>query len=151
MSGNFPDYQPETTPDDVLDYRPGLAEELDDIPTAQLDNLKELVERFRKYRKKARKDRGTWTEGNPLLGGREREYVPSDAELLLSETGQRIARILDDYKANTILNRIKKDGIRSLKLEFTRFGFVHYDVMGSGRFFYVEEIEEMKIQLPSRK
>lgn len=151
MEGHFMDYQPKTTPDDVLDFRPGLAEEFNDIPIAQLENLKELVEQFREYRQKARKDPGTWEQGNALLGGREREYIPSNAELLLSETGQRIARILDDYKAEAILNRIKKDGIRSSKLVYTRFSFVHYDVMGSGRFFYVDEMEEMKIDLPSRK
>jgi len=42
---------------------------------------------------------------------------------------------------------LKAKKIRIRKINYTRFTFIHYDVMGSGRFFYVDSIIEMNKSL----
>lgn len=33
------------------------------------------------------------------------------------------------------------------KIEYKKFSFIHMDVMGSGRFFYVDSIDTVKVDL----
>lgn len=135
---SFPDYQPKTSPDTMLDYMPSLAPKWEIIPDAKIENLKLLVELFSKYNKEAAADPGKWEDGNIVLGAREREYRPSEAELLLCEVGERIQSLIESQPKESVKLEL---GVN----EYLKFTFIHIDVMGSGRFYYVDKIEKCKI------
>lgn len=143
----FPDYQPKRTPDTILDYMPELAEEYFKIPDASLENICELIKLFHIYRKQAAKHPGKWIEGNPILGAQPEEYQPTAEELLLGEIGDRINTIAKVNAHPAIMTRLAEGRIRPTRLKYQRFTFTHMDVMGSGRFFYVENLEKAEITL----
>ncbi len=146
--GPFPDYQPKTTPDETLDFRPSLAKDLDKLPDTNLENLGSLIGLFENYKKLSQDNPGEWIDGNMLLGAMEKEYQPGDEELILAEIGNRIRSIIDTYDQGDIKNEIEKQNITYKSFEYKYFGFIHYDVMGSGRFFYINEINDIEFKLP---
>ncbi|MFX0062088.1 MAG: hypothetical protein ACFFC7_07855 [Candidatus Hermodarchaeota archaeon] len=151
----FPDYTPKTTLDTIYDFlggphkssNPKLVELLKQIPETNLENLKQLLNLFNKYKKKAESDQGVYTTGSVWLGAPEREYHPSDAELMVSELGMAIKLIIDVNSKENIENCKLKEGIDSQEIVFTPVEFWHADVMGSGRFFYAEKGEEIRVRI----
>ena len=143
----FPDYQPKVTPDITTDFRPSLTDEIQQIPYAKLENLPELVVKYSRYYNLAKENPGKWEDGNMILGANPREYNPSDAELMLFETGIRLQYIAENYDSKAIKTELKQAKLHLKKIEFNEFTFTHSDVMGSGRFFYVETINTVKMNL----
>ncbi|MFX1254923.1 MAG: hypothetical protein ACFFCZ_25155 [Promethearchaeota archaeon] len=151
----FPDYTPKTTPDTIYDFlggpnkslNPKIVELLKQIPEVKLENLKQLLNLFNKYKKKAESDQGVYTTGSVWLGAPEREYHPSDAELMVSEIGLGIKLIIDSNSGEYIENCKLKAGIDSQEILFTPVKFWHVDVMGSGRFFYAKKGEKIIVQI----
>ncbi len=143
---NFPDYTPKLTPDVATDYMPEIAEIISDLPASSPGNFMKLLELFRIYSQKAKDNPGEWVEGNMILGAREREYRPTSDELILAEIGNRLQTVMKILPDREIHKALKKLKIKPGDLEYNRFSFIHLDVMGSGRFFYVDKIE--RISLP---
>ncbi|MBN1198218.1 MAG: WG repeat-containing protein [Bacteroidales bacterium] len=143
----FPDYEPKRTPDTMLDYMPSLLADLTMIPDASLDNLSDLINLFDTYNGKAEQHPGMWVDGNLILGAREKEYRPSPEELMLMEIGERIGTVISETDPEELKPVMKKLDRHQGKIEFKRFFFIHYDVMGSGRFFYIDGIEDVSFTL----
>ena len=143
----FPDYEPKRTPDTVLDFMPELAEEIGKIPEARLENLKELIQLLKIHQERAIKNPGQWIEGNILLGANPQEYQPSPDELIAGEIGDRIQVIINSGPREQIKTLLQNDIEKFKTLEYTRFTFIHVDVMGSGRFFYVDTMEKVTLNL----
>ncbi|MEX2716704.1 MAG: hypothetical protein Q6353_014760 [Candidatus Sigynarchaeum springense] len=148
MNGEtFPGYQPKRTPDTIHDYigtwtcKSGKNPDdvLGKIPEATLDNLAAMVDLLAKYQEAAAKDPGKTVPGNVILGADPEEYVPSEAELVVSELGQAIASIVKKSKPGTIAERLKAAKTKSKAITFVPVLFTHVDVMGSGRFFYARK------------
>jgi hypothetical protein len=85
-------------------------------------------------------------EGNMILGVRPKEYEPSLEELVLGETGERISKVINNNEKEEIISYLKNNKCHMRKIKFRKFTFTHADVMGSGRFFYVDTIEEVKLK-----
>lgn len=143
----FGDYEPKETEDTAQDYMPGIGEELARLPPSAPENLYVMLRLFVTYKERALRDPGEWTEGNLLLGARPKEYVPSRAELLCAELGDRIRQVVGSLSPETAAGIFAKEDMGISNLEYTRFSFTHADVMGSGRFFYVENMEKINIPL----
>ena len=148
---NFSGYQPKQTPDKITDFMPQIIEEVNQIPKAETENLSALYRLYKKYSKAVKKQHGKWVEGNLLLGGKAKEYKPSQAELLLCETGNRIVKIMENIDASNWVTIKKQQQLKSCKMKFVRFSFIHYDVMGSGRFFYVDKMVPVIVKWRKRK
>jgi len=144
----FPDYQPKRTPDTMLDYMPSLLEDLARIPESNLSNLSNLIHLYNEYKENAAYSPGEWVDGNLILGAREKEYQPSPEELVLNEIGDRIISVVSETDPEALGDVLKQIGKCPKKIEFTRFFFIHYDVMGSGRFFYIDRMEKIEFVLP---
>lgn len=143
----FGDYQPKLSPDNVLDYMPSISEELEKIPDAVLENYSALQGLLKFYQEKSKTNPGQWEEGNMVLGAQQKEYRPSIDELLASETGDRLANIISTHPKEKIIEYLHKEGVAHSDFEYTHFSFTHVDVMGSGRFFYMQTIEKIKLSL----
>jgi hypothetical protein len=143
----FPDYVPKMTPDELRDFMPGIGADLGKVPDPELSNLPALIKLFKKFKKAARKNPGEWTKGNMVLGARPDEYIPSKEELLLSEAGKRIRTIAGEEGSGKLRAILKKHKLKKKKIKYREFTIVHMDVMGSGRYYYVEEIEKVKFKL----
>ena len=144
----FGDYQPKLTPDTVIDYMPSIHDEFVNLPSPELTNLDELLEIFSRYKKESLENPGKWEEGNMILGANPKEYRPSRSELLLAEVGKMINYILDNNSPENIKNQLDTINAYVLSLDYKVFSFIHYDVMGSERFFYIGDIEEKHLELP---
>ena len=154
--------------DTLLDYMPGIMDELNMLPDfSPLNHLSQktqdppasplnpeaislidtLFQLYAQVKKDAKRNPGKWVQGNPLLGAKEQEYEPSKEELMLMVFGNRIEAFYHAVSPG-IWSEIKKKvkGIPD-EIQFTRFLFIHFDVMGSGRFFYVEEMEDIQFSL----
>jgi len=143
----FPDYVPKMTPDEMLDFMPELGDAFAHLPPAAAEHIAELVQQYKDYRKAVRRNPGIWIEGNPVLGGKLKEYQPSREELILSEIGERIRHIAEEEGSNGIKAIMKAQNAKKKKIKYKKFTFIHMDVMGSGRYYYVEEIEKMNLKL----
>lgn len=143
----YPDYEPKTTPDDAYDYRPSLSGYTACLPAAERNNLPALLDSFAFYKKAAKKNPGRWRDGKVMLGANAQEYYPSNEELILNEIGERIRLIIDSTPKED-LDRIRKEKrLRKKSISYRQFTFRHCDVMGSGRFFYVDQILDVKVDL----
>lgn len=138
----FPDYEPKRTPDTIEDYLRGPSKVLQILRESgeeKLANLKNLIQKFEDYKYKAEKNPGGPRPGNVALGADPNQYYPSDEELIVSELGKKIQRIMEAYPKNEIAQIKSKEKIKALKIVFNEIWFRHVDVMGSGRFFYAEK------------
>jgi hypothetical protein len=143
----FADYQPKTTPDVLTDYMPSAYSIVKDLPAAELDNLNNLIEQYRKYRKLAKKNPGKWVDGNMILGANPREYEPTYEEILLCEIGNRIRILHQNFSPKELRKQaISRVGF-SNTIHYKDFSVTHSDVMGSGRFFYININQEVKFKL----
>ncbi|GEM_PF-6731668 len=150
LDSPFPGYQPKRTPDTSKDFMPSLAEKIDGLPESDPDNLESLISLFLEYKSAAEKNPGHWEAGNLLLGAREKEYIPSEEEIMLSEVGGRLKRLVATLSSEEIGSLLQGEYSNLNKLEYTNFTFTHLDVMGSGRFFYVESMSDEVITLRNR-
>ena len=75
-----------------------------------------------------------------ILGARAKEYIPSDEELILAEVGKRIMGTMETFHQDQRSKVLRGLWCLPRILRFSEFTFTHSDVMGSGRFFYVDEI-----------
>jgi len=107
--------------------------------------LPQLFEKFVALKELADKNPGDWIEGNIVLGAKEKEYRPSEYELLLDETGSRIEHIIESNSMEIIQGYRLMNSMEPVVLKFEHFLFIHVDVMGSGRFFYVNDIISKEI------
>jgi len=144
----FGDYQPKLTPDSVIDYMPDIHDEYVRLPAPLLQNLGELLNLFHNYQKEAELNPGKWEEGNIILGANEKEYRASREELMLAEIGKLLTFIITENSPDDIKSFTDSIDIDSSKLKYNEFTFIHYDVMGSGRFFYIQNISESRLELP---
>jgi hypothetical protein len=131
----FPDYQPKRTPDTVIDYHPRLAPRIAKLPPARLDRLLELIVLLEEHKKRAAGKPGQFVKGNQILGADEKEYEPSEDEMLASEIGDRIRAVA----ASTSKEQLEAQGVPPQVVEYGAIRYRHVDVMGSGRFFYASE------------
>jgi len=143
----FPDYEPKRTPDTMLDYMPSLLKELALIPEPGINNLEQLITMYTDYRKRAEKNPGIWAQGNIVLGARDKEYQSSPDELILMEIGERIGTVISENEQESMTKVLRQLGQFPETIDFTRFFFIHYDVMGSGRFFYIDGMEQVSLKL----
>jgi hypothetical protein len=139
----FPDYRPKTSADTVLDYRPQISARLEKLPEASLGNLPGLIGLLEDYRKKSRRNPGKTEEGNVILGADPQEYVPSDEELIQSEIGERIRKVVQAASPAAL----KKAKLTARQVEYGAITYRHVDVMGSGRFFYASSPTKTIISL----
>lgn len=143
----FADYQPKTTPDVLTDYMPLAYNAIKDLPAVELDNLNQLIEQYRKYRKLAKKKPGKWVDGNMILGANPREYEPTYEEILLCEVGNRIRTLHQNFSPKELQKQARCRVAFSNTIHYKGFSVTHIDVMGSGRFFYIDTIEEVSFKL----
>ena len=80
-----------------------------------------------------------------ILGARPKEYIPSKEELIADEIGERIRKTAEECIPMTLAEKSKTRVPKQLK--YCHYTFTHSDVMGSGRFFYVDQIQETVITL----
>ena len=143
----FPNYEPKITPDIIEDYLRGPSKIYDilaEVGESSSGNLKKIVKYFKKYIKKAIKNLGGSQKGNIAVGADFNQYYPSEEELLASELGKMIEKIVNSHSREEFEKVKKQEGIKSQKIEFNEVYFRHVDVMGSGRFFYAEKRSEKK-------
>lgn len=143
----FGDYQPKETPDAIIDFMPSLRDKVDRLPSAVLENWVPLVELLEFFTGNARNTPGHWEDGNMVLGAQPREYRPSVDELMASEVGDRLAKIIDDHRKEDLIDFFGSEHLNPIDLEYVHFDFIHVDVMGSGRFFYVQSFGTVKLSL----
>ena len=150
----FPDYEPKISPDTIYDY--GIApdsriqEILNDLevkrdgllPSMELKHLDLSINIFNDYVKKAEKNPGDYREGNIILGAPEKDYIPSEAALIVSEIGKLIQHLMLSTSLNEIEIYKKENDIQDQQLIYHEINFDHMDVMGSGRFFYAYRTDE---------
>ena len=117
---------------------------LSEVEEASSRNLKRIVKYFKKYVKKAIKNPGGSRKGNIAIGADFNQYYPSDEELLASELGKMVEKIVNSHSREEFEKVKVQKGIKSQKIEFNEIFFRHVDVMGSGRFFYAEKRPEKK-------
>ncbi|MBN1926462.1 MAG: hypothetical protein JW798_11560 [Prolixibacteraceae bacterium] len=134
----FGNYQPKLSPDIATDYMPELEADLLTIPESKIENLYSLLVLFQEYQKNAIKNPGKWIQGNMVLGANPDEYIPSKEELLLNEVGKRIGTLIGKNNISQFKRDFRKEGLWGKTFCYTHFTFTHADVMGSGRFFYVD-------------
>lgn len=144
----FGNYQPKTTPDIVTDYMPAIQEVIEQIPDSRLENLYDLIKLFDEYKVKAVENPGKIVDGNVLLGGMPEEYQASRDELLLAEIGERISKLIETPSENELKKYCHTNDLSGREFEYIKFSFIHYDVMGSGRFFYISSRDSVRLALP---
>ena len=143
----FPGYGPKMTPDTAMDFMPELGEEFAKLPAARVENFITLLDKLIDYQKRVKEKPGRWIEGNRLLGAREKEYRPAVDELMAAEIGDRLQTIINATSREHIRDLLREAQVSIEEFEYTRFTYTHADVMGSGRFIYVETIEKVRLEL----
>ncbi len=133
----YPGYEPKLSADSMLDYMGELSVDISQLPETAADKLPELVKLYDQYRKKAKKNPGKWNDGNMILGANDKEYDPSRDELILNEIGNRIKNIIESVKKEEIERIMKVNNIKKKTIRYKHFTFRHSDIIGSGRFTYV--------------
>jgi hypothetical protein len=142
----FPGYAPKLTPDTTADFRPSLRIVIETLPEATPANLDVLLRSLVRYRAEAQAMPGVWTVGDMPLGANEQEYVPSDAELLLSEVGGRVRDVVAALPPDQVSRALAEAGF-SAPIEYQAITFRHVDVMGSGRYFYASGPTPTRIEV----
>jgi hypothetical protein len=136
-------YTPKTTADTVRDYRPGVSDEISALPP--VSDAAALARAFLQWNGRAQGAPGTYEAGAVMLGADEREYKPSDAELVAAEAGDRLSAALNDADQAT------KDAVAAVLgpdasvRAYKRFDYRHSDVMGSGRYFYASPPKDASV------
>jgi hypothetical protein len=128
--GSFPDYQPKTTPDTVADFRSSVMGDISALPSEPAA----LAQAFIDWNGRAASNPGAFEDGAIMLGADEKQYVPSDAELVAHAAGDRLVAAL--ASADAVAKEAAEAVLATGSRDYKRFDFRHSDVMGSGRYFY---------------
>lgn len=139
-------YEPKSSLDLVIDYRPRLQHRFRKLPVGS-GELNAVVRAFLRQHVLAKANPGFWTKGDITRGAEPKEYVPSDDELLLAELGSNIAQKVKSRGREKIAAEFAKTGIELREIVFNEFTFRHADVMGSGRFYYASPPNQIRIKL----
>lgn len=150
VEARFPDYTPKLGEDTVLDYRPGLAPRLNELPSVTRENFQVVYVTLGDLMRDALSQPGHWEDGNIALGADPQEYVPSDEELLAAEFGDRLAALVKTMSPEDIMDAWDGAAVVPPSVTYNRFNYRHVDVMGSGRFFYASAPQEATIDIPPR-
>ena len=80
-----------------------------------------------------------------MLGADERQYKPSDAELVAAEAGDRLSAAINgaDQATKDAVNAVL--GADASGRAYKRFDYRHSDVMGSGRYFYASPPKDASV------
>src|SRR5689334_1933602 len=136
-------YAPKTTPDTVRDYRPGISDQVSALPP--VSDAAGLARAFLQWNGRASGAPGAYEAGAVMLGADEREYKPSDAELVAAEAGDRLTAAMngaDQATKDAVAAVLGPDAsVRAYK----RFDYRHSDVIGSGRYFYASPPKEASV------
>lgn len=146
----FVDYKPKLSEDTILDYMPALADDFGQLPPDTPQHLEQLLSLFSRYHSAALESPGSYVKGNMILGANENQYEPSVPELMLMETGDRIRFILMKSDNPKLYHTVTRHLPAKNAGTYKQFSFYHVDVMGSGRFFYVDQIKMINL-LPQQK
>lgn len=149
-SAPFPDYYPKNTADTLSDFDPALSSLVEVLPSPSAANLPVLVTLLKRLKLAAEQSPGRWEEGNPVLGGRSHEYRPSTEELLVCEVGERIAAAVAAGSAESVAASLSEAGINETAVRYRQFVVTHVDVMGTGRFFYIDAERMVTVVFPTR-
>jgi len=144
----FPDYEPKKTPDVLEDYLPSSSNVfvvLNKLKPPELSKIHRLLELFKTHEIKARENPGGFRKGNIAIGAYLDQYYPSEEEIILSEIGKMIKRLIELSSPDEIYVIKLKMSIKSQSISFNEIFFRHVDVMGSGRFFYAEKRDDKTI------
>ncbi len=144
---HFWGYEPKSSLDMVLDYRPGLRQRLLALPAPDLAALPDLVRALRDHQGRARENPGRWEKGKVMEGAEAKEYVPSDDELLAAEAGGRIANVVTHAGPEKAAKALADAGMPGGEIIYPDFTFRHADVMGTGRFFYASAPRETRVTI----
>ncbi|MFX0041655.1 MAG: hypothetical protein ACFE8L_01970 [Candidatus Hodarchaeota archaeon] len=143
----FPDYQPKKTPDTVFDYlrypKSNIFKILDEINVPNLEKLKIILSYFKRYKIEAKKNPGGFQKGNIAIGADLDQYYPSEEEILVSELGKMLKNIVESNPKRELEKVKLREGIKTQKIKFSEIIFRHVDVMGSGRYFYADKLEDI--------
>ncbi len=139
-AATFPGYTPKDTADTVLDYRAGIAGDLNALPP--VSDGPALARAFIEWKAKAAALPGVYEQGAVQLGADPQEYRPSDAELVAAEAGDRLAAALSGADEATRAGITAVLGDAPESRVYRRFDYRHSDVMGSGRYFYASKPKE---------
>lgn len=139
-AATFPGYTPKDTADTVLDYRAGVAGDINALPP--VSDGPALARAFIEWKAKAAALPGAYEQGAVQLGADPQEYRPSDAELVAAEAGDRLAAALSGADEATRAGITAVLGDAPESRVYRRFDYRHSDVMGSGRYFYASKPKE---------
>ncbi|MFX1321378.1 MAG: hypothetical protein ACFFAQ_07015, partial [Promethearchaeota archaeon] len=133
--------------DTVFDYlkypKTNIFKILDEIGQPNLEKLKIILSYFKKYKIKAKKNPGRFQKGNITIGADSDQYFPSEEEILVSELGKMLKNIVESNSKRELEEAKLREGIKIQKIEFSKIIFRHVDVMGSGRYFYADKMEDI--------
>lgn len=134
---------PKTTADTVRDYRPGVGDQIGALPP--VSDAPALARAFLQWNGRAQGAPGTYEAGAVMLGADEREYKPSDAELVAAEAGDRLSAAMNgaDQTTKDAVNAVL--GTDAAGRSYKRFDYRHSDVAGSGRYFYASAPKEASV------
>lgn len=136
----FPGYTPKDTADTVLDYRAGVAGDINALPP--VSDGPALARAFIEWKARAAALPGAYEQGAVQLGADPQEYRPSDAELVAAEAGDRLAAAISGADEATRAGITAVLGDAPESRVYRRFDYRHSDVMGSGRYFYASKPKE---------
>ena len=121
---------------------------LDNLPDITLNDLKNLLKKLSQHQEKAKLKPGYIISGNPVLGLPEKEFIPSPDELIVSEIGFALKKLVESIPKEDLEQIKAKQGLATEKvITFMPILFDHSDVMGSGRFFYAERIDPLAFRI----
>jgi hypothetical protein len=136
-------YAPKSTPDTVRDYRPGVSDQISALPP--VSDAAGLARSFLQWNGRASGSPGTYEAGAVQLGADERQYKPSDAELVAAEAGDRLSAAINGADQATKDAVIAVLGTDASGRAYRRFDYRHSDVMGSGRYFYASAPKDASV------
>lgn len=139
-AATFPGYTPKDTADTVLDYRAGVAGDINALPP--VSDGPALARAFIEWKARAAALPGAYEQGAVQLGADPQEYRPSDAELVAAEAGDRLAAAISGADEATRAGITAVLGDAPESRVYRRFDYRHTDVMGSGRYFYASKPKE---------
>jgi hypothetical protein len=136
-------YTPKTTADTVTDYRASIANEISGLPP--VSDAAALARAFLQWNGRAQGSPGEYEAGAVMLGADERQYKPSDAELVAAEAGDRLSAALNGADEATKAAVAAVLGPDPAERAYKRFTYRHSDVMGSGRYFYASPPQDASV------
>jgi hypothetical protein len=127
----------------VRDYRPAVSDQISALPP--VSDAAGLARAFLQWNGRASGSPGSYEAGAVVLGADERQYKPSDAELVAAEAGDRLSAAINgaDQATKDAVNAVL--GTDASGRAYKRFDYRHSDVMGSGRYFYASPPKDASI------